>query len=94
MKKSTRLKTIILFDSSTRTIVKRENESLGVHCYVWIPKNKKEKPFIVKDVYGRQNIFYTDMEKGIYKTLKKTTPQNDLTPGRLPAASLFEKFRS
>ena len=71
MKKSTRLKTIILFDSSTRTIVKRENERLGVHCYVWIPKNRTGKAFIPKDVFGRQNIYYNDMEKGVYKTLKK-----------------------
>ena len=71
MKKSTKLKTTTVFDNGTRTIVKRENERLCVHCYVWIPKNKKEKAFITKDVYGRQNIYYNDLEKGIYKTLKK-----------------------
>ena len=71
MKAVKKLINTIIFDNSTRTIVKRENERLGVHCYVWIPKNKKEKAFITKDVYGRQNIFYNDMEKGVYKTLKR-----------------------
>ena len=71
MKAVKKLKNTIIFDNNTRTIVKRENERLGVHCYVWIPKNKKEKAFITKDVYGRQNIFYNDMEKGVYKTLKR-----------------------
>ena len=75
MKKSTRLKTTTVFDNSTRTIVKRENERLGVHCYVWIPKNKTGKAFIPKDVFGRQNIFYNDMGKGVYKTLKKQRPK-------------------
>ena len=71
MNKSTKLKTTTVFDNGTRTIVKRENERLCVHCYVWIPKNKKEKAFITKDVYGRQNIFFNDMEQGVYKTLKR-----------------------
>lgn len=75
MKKSTRLKTTTVFDNSTRTIVKRENERLGVHCYVWISKNKPGKAFIPKDVFGRQNIFYNDMGKGVYKTLKKQRPK-------------------
>ena len=70
-----KLKTAIIFDNSTRTIVKRENERLGVHCYVWIPKNRTGKAFIPKDVFGRQNIFYNDMGKGVYKTLKKQRPK-------------------
>lgn len=74
MNKSTKLKTTTIFDNSTRTIVKRENERLGVHCYVWIPKNKTSKAFIPKDLFGRQNIFYNDMEKGVYKTLEKKNP--------------------
>ena len=71
MKAVKKLKNTIIFDNSTRTIVKRENERLGVHCYVWIPKNRTGKAFIPKDVFGRQNIFYNDMEKGVYKTLKR-----------------------